>query len=350
MNNGKIPIIQCSLFLILVIIFMFRFQSIGGLDFQAKYSSTDPQLENFAENFVPIREYLTDLASKIMPEPQAGLLSGIVLGAKGSIDSDLKKQLVKTSTIHIAVASGQNLTLVAGFLMGLAPVMGRKKSLIIVLVAVLGYSLLTGFAVPVIRALIMFFFGVLAQLGGREGESLFVTILTALLMLIYHPEWVYSVSFQLSFLATLGVVVVAPILQFYLDNLGFIGQDLAVTIAVFALTLPVISSNFHQLSLIGILVNSLILWIVPLVMVFGVSALLAGLIFLPLAQILVLIPKVLLDYFLIIIQFFSGLSWGVVYVGKIGPLVWMGYYMLVYAILWSLQKKINKKIQETSNI
>ncbi len=330
---------QLVLIVFLSLIFWYRLNGVGGADFEAKYSSTDARLEGLAEQFVPTRDKLAQINSELLPEPQAGLLSGIVLGAKGGVDSELKKTLVKTSTIHIAVASGQNLTLVAGFLMGLTPILGRKKTLILVLASALSYSLLSGMQVPILRALIMFGFGVVAQILGKEKEGLFITLLTGLLMLIYHPEWLYSVSFQLSFMATLGVIVLSPLLISKLELLGFLKDDVGVTISVFLLTLPIISSNFHQLSLIGLVVNSLVLWVVPILMIGGAVMLLLGLIIFPLAELLSIILQLMLNYFLIITGYFSTLSWGIIYIGKISLFIWLGYYLLIFGLMLILKNK-----------
>src|SRR3989344_5296412 len=131
---------------------------------------------------------------------------------KKDLPPALKLALRDTSTLHIVVASGQNLSMVAGFFLSLAGLIKRKHAIVLSLLAVTGYTLLTGAQVPILRAAIMFSLASLATLSGRLKEGWWVLIVTAALMLLLNPEWVYDLSFQLSFLATFGVVVVSPIL------------------------------------------------------------------------------------------------------------------------------------------
>jgi competence protein ComEC len=301
--------------------------------------------------FQELRDSLSSQINYLLPSPQAGLLSGMLLGQKEALPFDFRKALTNTSTIHIVVASGQNLSLLAGFLMGLGlvSILGRKKTVLMALGATLFYALLTGFQIPIIRAWIMFFFASLAQLFNREEEGGFILVVTALIMVLINPTWASSISFQLSFLATLAVVVVAPVLMERVKFLpDIIREDLIVSLSASLLTYPVIAINFYQLSLVGILVNSLILWTVGLVMVTGLVALLGSFLNLFLGQMLALIPGVLLTYFVYIIEFFNSLFRPIL-VPNLSPLFWVGYYFLLAGIfLWI--KKIPRDKDSKVNI
>ena len=165
-------------------------------------------------------------------------------------------------------------------------------------------------------------------------------------MLLYNPAWLVSISFQLSFLATVGVVIVSPVLVNYLQFLpDLIKQDLAVSLSAQLLTTPIIAINFHQLSLIGILVNSLILWIVPPVMILGIAALALSFIWLPLAIVVGFSTTVLLTYFIYVVGFFNSLPFSVSYIGKVNPLIWLGYYVLLGGIVWGLSQNLKVRSQ-----
>src|SRR5260221_13083926 len=77
--------------------------------------------------FLELRQSLADQSNKLLPQPQAALLNGIVLGLKSDLPSEIKQALVNTSTVHIVVASGQNLTLLSGFLLNFALCWVAKK-------------------------------------------------------------------------------------------------------------------------------------------------------------------------------------------------------------------------------
>ena len=265
----------------------------------------------------------------------------MVFSKSKNLPLTLKNQLKATSTIHIVVVSGQNLTILAGFVMSLAPFLGRRKTSMLTIGMVLLYCVLTGLGIPAIRAAIMVLLTYLAKILGKNSTGLWTLFLTAALMLLYQPNWLLNISFQLSFLATLGVMAVGPVLmEAFKKWPRFIREDLGVTLAAQALVVPVIAYNFNQLSLVGILANVLVLWSVPIVMVTGFITLAVSLINLPLAQVLGLIPGVLLTYFVQIVNIFANLPGASIEVGKTGITLWAGYYLLVGAGVWFLKLKL----------
>lgn len=312
-----------------LVVFAFRVISLGGLD--PTYRDEKVGL------FAPLRENLAQIIDQSLPFPQNTLLAGIILGAD-KIPMFLKNDLKTTSTIHIAVVSGQNLSLLSGLILNLAAFLGRKKTVTLIVIVILFYSLLTGLEVPVLRAALMVGLAYLAQLLGKENAGSWVLFLVAGGMLIFNPNWLLSISFQLSFLATFGVIVVAPILLERLKAVpNILRQDLGVTLAAQVMVLPIIAYNFGQISLVGILVNSLILWVIPIVMAAGFGVLIAGVISTLLGQIIGLVPGVLLTYIIYLVEFFAKLPGASFKIGETGVWMWAGYYLLIGAGVWILK-------------
>lgn len=310
--------------LLYTLIFIVRYQQ-GGWE---------PKIDLFQKQ----RQVLDQRISQILPSPQAELLSGILLGQNKNLPGRLKLALRDTSTLHIVVASGQNLSLVAGFFLALAGLIKRRSAILLSLLAVILYTLLTGLQVPILRAALMFSCASLAQLFGRQKSSFRVLIITASLMLLINPVWITDLSFQLSFFATFGVVVVASILLKYLKYLPLIGQDLAVTLGAQLMVIPIIAQNFHQVSLVSVFTNLLIGWTIPFIMVIGAIMLVMSLISTILGSILGLIVSVLLTYFIYMVQFFASIPFAWEYVGEQGWVVWVGYYLIVWGVLMALQR------------
>lgn len=324
----KLLIIAISFWIVL---FTLRVLSLGGID----PTYRDEKL-NF---FGPLRESLLQVIDQSLPYPQSTLLSGIVLGSD-RIPYYLKQNLKITSTVHIVVVSGQNLSMLAGFMMNLVYLLGRKKTVVLTLFVIVFYSLLTGLEVPVLRAALMAGLALMAQILGREKSGWWVLLLVAGGMLLYNPNWLLSISFQLSFLATFGVVVVAPIFLGYLKMVpNIFRQDLGVTLAAQAMVLPIIAYSFGQISLIGILVNSLILWTIPIVMMAGFGVLIAGMINSFLGAVVGLLPGVLLTYFIYLVEFFSQAPGASLKIGETGITVWVGYYLMLGAGVLMLKVK-----------
>lgn len=284
--------------------------------------------------FPQIRNSLDQRIGQLLPSPQAELLSGILLGQNKSLPGQLKLALRDTSTLHIVVASGQNLSLVAGFFLCLAGLIKRRQAILFSLLAVSLYTLLTGMQVPILRAAVMFSLSSLAEVFGRQRSGGWVLGLTAGAMLLVNPLWISDLSFQLSFLATFGVIVVAPILLKFLDKIPFLGQDLAVTTGAQVMVMPVIIQNFHQLSIVGIFANLFVGWTVLFIMIFGFLAIIFGSVF-------SLITNVLLTYFIYVVKFFASLPFAWEYVGEQIWIVWIGYYLILAGILITLNKKLD---------
>lgn len=305
----KIPILLAIILYLLI--FFIRFQQ-GGWEIKT-------------EVFTSQRNFLDQRINQILPSPQAELLSGILLGQNQNLPGQLKLALRDTSTLHIVVASGQNLSMVAGFFLSLSGLIKRRNATFLSLLAVLLYTLLTGLQLPIIRAAIMFSLASLAQLFGRQKSGAWVLTATAGLMLLINPKWITDISFQLSVLATFGVIVVAPIFLKYLNKLPVIGQDLAVSLAAQLMITPVIAQNFHQLSIVGLITNVLVLWTVSFIMIGGAAMLVLSFISIGV--------NVLLTYFIYIVQFFASLPFAWEYVGEKIWVVWVGYYLVVAGIL-----------------
>lgn len=283
------------------------------------------------------REQLDKQIQSYLPSPQAELLSGILLGQSKSLPGVLKLALRDTSTLHIVVASGQNLTIVAGLFLSLAGLIKRRTALILSLGVCVFYTLLAGMQLPILRAAIMFSLSSLAQFVGRPKEGWWVLIVTAGMMLLVNPAWLINLSFQLSFLATFGVIVISPIFNRWLSKLPVLGQDLAVTLSAQLMVMPVVAQNFHQISLVSLIVNVLILWTISFIMILGALMLVAGLIWSVAGQIVGIIVNALLTYLIYIVSFFAKLPFAWAFIGGQIWIVWVGYYMLVAAIVLSLK-------------
>ncbi len=292
----------------------------------------EPKFDLFKDQ----RQALDQKINQLLPSPQAELLSGILLGENKNLPGSLRLALRDTSTLHIVVASGQNLSLVAGFFLYLTGLIKRKNAVALALVASVFYTLLTGVQVPILRAAIMFSLASLAQLFGRERDGSWVLLVTVAVMLLINPGWITSISFQLSVLATFAVIVVAPILLKYFQKLPIIGEDLAVSLAAQIMVTPIIAQDFHQFSVVGLFANVLVLWTVSFTMILGAIMIAVSFISLSLAWFISLGVSAFLTYFIYIVQYFSSLSFSWVYVGEQVWVVWVGYYLVVASIMLSL--------------
>ncbi len=235
----------------------------------------------------------------LIPNPEAALLTGILLGREGGISADVMAAFRTTSTAHIIAISGFNITVIAGALLKmLTRTLGRRWAVAITIPAVALYAVLVGADPPVVRAAIMGCIALVALLLGRRNDALNALALSALLMTAVRPQAIWDVGFQLSFAATLGMILYAEPLHRRVGAflsaripaawakvvVGWFGDALAATLAAQALTLPLTVAYFHNLSPISIVANLFIVPVQPQIMTWGGVALLLGLIWLPLGM------------------------------------------------------------------
>jgi competence protein ComEC len=229
-----------------------------------------------------VRQSLAQAISHSLPEPEASLLIGILLGLKTTVLRDQYALFQASGTVHLIVASGFKVTVLCGVLRAVANrLVGRRWALAPLLLGILVYTLLSGASPSAIRAGIMGMLLVIAPRLGRAYNVYTALAAAALLMSIWSPYVLWDVGFQLSLLGTLGIARLAPAMARWLarplDRLpgGRIGAELlAVTIAAQLATLPIQALNFGQLSLVAPLTNLLV---VPLLEALLGMGLLTGL-------------------------------------------------------------------------
>lgn len=288
------------------------------------------------------RQTLDQKFEHFLPSPQSQLLSGIVLGEKKDLPPEFRLALRDTSTLHIVVVSGQNLSMVAGFFLALSGLIKRRLAIALAFSAIIFYTLLTGAEVPVLRAAVMVTFAFLAQIFGRQSSSFWALALAGVLMLFINPRWLFDLSFQLSFMATMGLIVVSPVLLKNFKSLPVIGQDLAVTLGAQLMVIPIIAANFHQISLVGVFTNLMVGWTVPFIMLLGAILILLSYITF-LAEIVALVVNILLTYFVYIVELFASLPFAWEYVPETAVTVWLGYYMVLAGVLIAMKKTIDDR-------
>lgn len=232
------------------------------------------------------RERAVSFYNKVLPPKHAALLSGIVLGTKSSLDSQFFNALRNTGTLHVVVASGTNISLFAGALMSfLAGPLRRKWASAATVILVWLYILLIGWQAPIVRAGIMATVAFLAQSVGRESSSLRALAITAILMLLAAPLWLFDLGFQLSFLSTAGVILLGGRILKKIGEVRVIKGlpkglqgDFATSLGAQLAVGPLIFWKFGSISFSAPLVNPLVLWTIPLIMAGGMVLGVVGLV------------------------------------------------------------------------
>ena len=232
-----------------------------------------------------LKEHLSDVLARSLPQPEGALAQGILLGVRSSFPPDLTVALAATGTTHLVAISGFNVTLVAG----LALLLGRRWRLEVSTLLALGsiglFALLVGPQPSVVRAALMGGLVVMANHFGRPSDAATGLSLAAAAMALHNPHVLWDVAFQLSILSTAGLIGLAPAFAGWLAKVpGILRQNLAVTLAAQVATLPIVALNFGTISLASLPVNLLALPLVGPAMLFSCLAALAGSLWTPLAS------------------------------------------------------------------
>ncbi len=270
-----------------------------------------PANKDFYGHLLNIKKSFIDIINKIIFEPQASFLAALLVGAKRTLPPDLVDAFNRTGTSHIVAISGYNISIVSIMLLNFLSYLLLPRRLIFWLVGIglVLFTLIAGAGASVVRAAIM---GGLLILAKREGRSYQITnaiIFAGAAMLFFNPYLLrYDASFQLSFLATLGLVYLAPHFNKWFSRLpNFLSfrTNLAATLSAQIMTLPIILFGFGRFSLIADLANVLILPVIPLTMLFGFLAGLVGFISLKIAAIFILPAWLMLSYQIWVVKILS---------------------------------------------
>lgn len=276
----------------------------------------------------------------VINSPKSDLANGLVLGSRGGFDHNMRNEFINTGTIHIIALSGYNVTIVAeGVIKVLGLFLSPTLSIIFGIIVIILFILLAGASSTAIRAGIMASIALFARITGRKYDAGRGLVVAGLLMIAYDPRVVTDISFQLSFIATFGVLFITPKvigwvkfipMRFGLREL--VATTLGATIAV----LPLLLYSTGVLSIVSIPANILILPFIPLTMLLvfitGMLGLISTILSIPFAY----LSQLSLSYILGMIHFFASFPFASLTISHFPLIITLGLYGF---IAWWVFKK-----------
>ena len=299
----------------------------------------------FYSEIIKIKNKFASAIDEVIPLPEAGLLSGLLLGGDNKLPKNIQENFSKTGMTHIVAVSGYNVTIIAEYLMLALIFLGfwRQQAFWAAIGGIFLFILMIGFPSSAVRAGVMGGLLLWAMKNGRLANSQNAIIFSAAVMLIINPLLLrWDIGFQLSFLATLGIIYLYPFLEQHLikKNKAFgVMEILGLTISAQIFVLPVILMNFGKLSLISPLANILVLPIIPLTMLIGFTSVILKMLIPSLAAVFSWLVFLPLKYEVEIINFLAGLPGSSV---EIKNFTWywaIVWYILLIRIIFALRKK-----------
>lgn len=304
--------------------------------------------------FVPVfklKAKLLENTYRIFQDPEASLFAGILFGVDTGLSRKLQDAFKNTGTAHIIAISGFNIAIIAGlFHSAFRNILGEKWGALVAIVAVFLYAFLVGGDAAVLRAAIMGSMSMVAVLLGRKQWMVGSLFFVAAVMALINPLVLWDIGFQLSFFATLGLILYAEPFSNYTANLiskiskqdnsaivKILNENVILTLAAQVMTIPLMAYYFNRISLISFIANPFILPVQPAVMILGGVAVFTSLIIYPLGQLLGWIAWPFAGYTIRVVEFFDKVPNGVIVLGDV-PL-WLIYstYITLLAVTlnWS---------------
>jgi len=344
----------------------------GYLTHQEIYSTMlYPEIEivGTGKGFKPIewvyslRNHLSQTLAEVLPEPQASLAQGIILGIRGNIPSSVNADFSHTGTAHLLAISGLHLAIVAGMILSIGIWLFGKQHYLYIWLA-LGiiwfYALLTGMHPPVIRGAIMVSLFLTAELLGRQRSAITALAFAAAIMVGISPQILWAASFQMSFMAMAGLIFLFSPLQALgrravkatlgedgavVSVANLITDSFSITLGAIIAVWPVVAYYFSIISFVAPLATLLALPALPGVIITGALAGGLGLIILPAAQALAWLAWLFLSYMLLVVNGFAAVPLSFLKVDAINSnLIWT-YYLVLALTLW-----LNSHRQQASTL
>lgn len=284
---------------------------------------------------------------RLFPDPESSLLAGILLGVDTGLKAELQQAFKNTGTAHIIAISGFNISIIAGiFVTYFSRFLGERRGAFLAVTAIVLYTILVGGDAAVVRAAFMGTVALFARQVGRRQFALNTLLFVAVGMCLWNPLYLWDVGFQLSFFATLGLILYAtPFSEFanriitrYLPTSSgekaakLFSEIVLLTLAAQLTTIPIMAYHFQRISLVSFLANPFILPAQPAVMILGGLAVLLSHAWFALGQLAAWIAWPFVVYTIRIVEIFDRVPHGTIFLGDFS--IW--FVVLFYAALLSL--------------
>lgn len=318
-----------------------------GVWYTAKYAKVELLSNgngNFLETYLfEIKNAFKKSINNTLPEPESSLLNGVLLGAKQSLGKEWLTRFQKTGTSHIVVLSGYNIAIVADYAMSALKIFPENISFSFGVLSIILFTILSGGGASAVRAAIMVIVALFAKKYNRDYKAGRALGFAVLLLLAPNPLLlVFDPSFELSVLATIGLVFVTPIvssrLKFVTEKFG-LRETISATLGTQMTTLPLLLYTNGLFSLVSLPVNVIVLPFIPTIMFLGFFTGIFGLVSLYLSFIPGFFAYGLLWYVLKVIELGSSLPFSSIKIPAFSLPVLFGIYIVISIYIFLAKRK-----------
>lgn len=294
---------------------------------------------------------------ELYPGQAGALMKALLLGERGEIDPELNQAFSRCGVIHALAISGLHVGFVATIFFILFSLLrfNHTSKIIAMLFSLFCYNLIIGFEPPIFRASVMLGIFLVGQLLQRTSDVLNVISMAAIIILLIHPLDLFQASFQLSFAATLAIVFLYRQLKNIFDKIpgftklmksrlgNYLGSLFLVSIAAQLGTLPITVYYFGRFSVIGTLLNLIVIPMVGIIIALGIASLVIGLFSLSVARLYATANLLFLDKLIQLVDTVGKWKFAAVEVGAIGLVIVAASYGFLWVIL-NLDREVYRKV------
>lgn len=233
---------------------------------------------------MPTPEMFASVINSYLPEPQASLLNGIIFGIPINSRGGFYQELKMVGLLHMVVLSGTNITILGAVIGSALGCFSKRLVILITIPTVIIFILFVGPQAPIIRAGFMGLLTLVSILLGRKSTAVYALLLSSVFILVFWPGWIKTISFQLSYGATLGMILFSGGIRSrpedadsWLEKLiDYSKKDIRTSLAAQIFTAPLIFIYFRQISLISPLANLLVSFTIGPLMILGFATAVLG--------------------------------------------------------------------------
>lgn len=266
---------------------------------------------------MPGPEIFTSVIDGYLPEPHASLLNGILFGINLKTSRVFYDQLKTVGLLHLVVLSGINITLLASVIAQITNFLGKQASILLTILVVIFFIIFVGPKAPIIRAGFMGIFTLVSLLFEKKAYLFWGLFLSLIFILIFWPDWIKTVSLQLSYGACFGLALFGNVYEKKTVGLKekfliLLWKEIKPSLAAQVFTAPIIFIYFREVSLVGPISNLLVSFTIAPLMVFGFVTVILGKVNYLLGLIPAYICYGLLSYIVFVIGILAKIPWALV--------------------------------------
>jgi len=227
-----------------------------------------------------LRDKINQIIDDLLIPPESDIVKGILIGDISNLENDVYEDYKEAGMMHLLAVSGGNiafLNLIFIWILKKIKLRKDKINIIMILIIIL-YVYITGMTASIVRAGIMAITILVAYLVNRKSDTITAIAFSALLMIINNPFVIWSLGFQLSFLGTLGIVLLYKPIKEFLDKYmpEKLSELVGVSLAAQLVVNPILAYNFNTFSIVSIFSNIVAVPLSGIILTYGIITVAVG--------------------------------------------------------------------------